>query len=450
MFERSKRFDDLKSVARKLEVLIEVLAFGVVYAFIWKDFYRDLNSIPIYHRGRFVLVGLYIFLCILIIYNAAGTKFGNRKMFEVVLAQTISMGIVNFITYIQMCLMSAMVVPAYGILLLYAIEFVMILGFCFLYDRLYFLFQEPWNMIMIHGEGDAYIHVQEKMEKRRDKYYIAKTVSADEGYDRIVEMIPQYNAVVLSDVAGSLRNDILKFCYLKNIRIYVVPKISDIVVRGGKNIDLFDMPLLMVKTGGITREQRFVKRFFDILLTCIALIPCSIIMLITAILIKSEDGGSVFYRQKRLTRGLKEFDILKFRSMREDAEKEGAMRATEDDERVTRVGRVIRRTRIDELPQLFNILKGDMSIVGPRPERIENVEEYMESIPEFRFRTKVKAGLTGYAQVYGKYNTTPYDKLRLDLMYIENYSILLDFKLMFMTFQVLFKKESTEGFDSHK
>ena len=127
-----------------------------------------------------------------------------------------------------------------------------------------------------------------------------------------------------------------------------------------------------------------------------------------------------------------------------------SMRASSEDPRITKVGKIIRACRVDEFPQILNILKGDMSIVGPRPERLENVSKYRESIPEFTYRTKVKAGLTGYAQIYGKYNTSPYDKVRLDLMYIENYSIFLDIKLIFMTLQILLKPESTEGFDKEK
>ena len=176
-------------------------------------------------------------------------------------------------------------------------------------------------------------------------------------------------------------------------------------------------------------------------------------MLIIAIAIKVEDGGPVFYKQKRVTKGARVFDILKFRSMIVDAEKGGydlSMRANGRDPRITKVGNVIRAIRVDELPQLLNILKGDMTIVGPRPERVENVEAYSHEMPEWHFREEVKAGLTGYAQIYGKYNTSAYDKLRLDLMYIENYSLLLDIRLIFQTVRILLSKESTEGFEKQE
>ena len=169
-------------------------------------------------------------------------------------------------------------------------------------------------------------------------------------------------------------------------------------------------------------------------------------MIVIAILVKLYDKGPVFYKQARLTKGGKVFYVMKFRSMRVDSEKQGARLAMKHDDRITPVGRVIRNLHLDELPQLFNILKGDMSMVGPRPERPQIAEEYKKAIPEFDYRLKVKAGLTGFAQVYGKYNTSPYDKLQLDLIYIQNYSIFLDIKLILMTIKIMFMKESTEGF----
>lgn len=441
-----KRYDDLKTFGRKVEGLIEIVIFAVMYAYVYVYYYRPITLYAFFGRGRYVVVGLYMILCILLITQTEGLRFGNRKIFDIIIAQSIAMGIVNFLTYIQMCLMSARIVPFWPLLLVFVLEMIVIVIASVVFTRLYYILHAPWNMIMIYGLDNA-MNMKEKMDTRGDKYRITEMISVDAGLEAIKKRIKEFDAVVLADIEGSMRNDILKYCYQQNIRMYVVPKISDIAVRGAKTIELFDTPLLMIKTGGLTHEQRFTKRLFDIVLTLIALIPGSIIMLVIAIAIKLEDGGSIFFKQTRMTRGLKEFEILKFRSMVEDAEKDGeAIKAVDGDKRITKVGRIIRPIRLDELPQLFNILKGEMSIVGPRPERIENVREYMETVPEFRFRTKVKAGLTGYAQVYGKYNTSAYDKLRLDLMYIENYSLMLDFKLILMTLQILLKKESTEGF----
>ena len=273
-------------------------------------------------------------------------------------------------------------------------------------------------------------------------------ISVDEGYHHICEELIKYDAVILNDVPAEIRNDLLKFCYGNRIRVYVAPKLSDILVRGARNVSLFDTPLLLVKGTGFSLTQRIVKRTFDIVLCLIALIPAAPIMLIVALAIKLEDKGPVFFRQQRLTRNGREFNILKFRSMIVNAEKEtGAVLATENDPRITKVGRFIRASRLDELPQIFNILRGDMSIVGPRPERKRFTDEFCRELPEFAYRLKVKSGLTGYAQIYGKYNTNAYDKLRLDLMYIENYSLMLDIKLIILTIRILFSKGSTEGID---
>ena len=212
---------------------------------------------------------------------------------------------------------------------------------------------------------------------------------------------------------------------------------------------MFDTPILLTREYALKIEQRLVKRIIDIICAVLLLVIASPFMLITAVLIKVYDGGPVFYKQIRCTRDAREFSILKFRSMRVDAEKDGVARlAAKNDSRITPIGKFIRAVRIDELPQLFNILKGDMSFIGPRPERPEIIAQYAREMPEFVFRMKVKAGLAGYAQVYGKYNTTPYDKLKLDLTYIENYSVWLDLKLMLLTLKILFKPESTEGVDS--
>ena len=302
-------------------------------------------------------------------------------------------------------------------------------------------------MIMVFG-GENSVLLKIKMDARQDKYLVKKLISVDEGYEKICREILKFDAAILTDIPAQIRNDLLKFCYQNRIRVYVAPKISDIILRGGEEINLFDTPLLQVKAVGLTLTQRIVKRTLDIILSSIAMVIALPFMLVIAAAIKLEDGGPVFYKQKRLTLNGREFNILKFRSMIVDAEKyAGAVLAEDNDPRITKIGKLIRATRLDELPQILNILKGDMSIVGPRPERKCFADEFAKEIPEFEYRLKVKGGLTGYAQIYGKYNTSAYDKLRLDLMYIENYSIVLDIKLMLLTLRIMFSKDSTEGID---
>ena len=211
----------------------------------------------------------------------------------------------------------------------------------------------------------------------------------------------------------------------------------------------FSIPIFQVHRAAPNPEYLFIKRCFDILIAGLATVILSPFMLITALAIRLYDGGPAIYRQIRLTQNGREFEIYKFRSMRVDAEKDGVARlSTENDERITPIGRVIRAIRFDELPQLFNILKGDMSLVGPRPERPEIARQYEQSIPTFPLRLQVKAGLTGFAQVYGKYNSDPYDKLQYDLMYIDSMGVVEDLKLLMATVKILFIKESTEGVEA--
>lgn len=445
--KKTKRLDGVKGTIRAIEGILEVFLLTVAYYFVWRNGYAD-GLFPDYlFNGKYVLAGVYAALLFFLVYNYDGFEFGYLKLFDVVISQWIALFIVNFITYWQLCLIANQVITPVPLLVLMAIELAISLICVYIYTSIYHHLYVPKNMVMIFGTEDA-VSLKFKMDARTDKYAIKKLIPVEAGFEKICQQIVEYDAVVISDVPAEIRNDILKFCYEHQIRTYVTPKISDIIVRGARDISLFDTPLLLVRSKGLTVTQRTLKRGLDVLLSVIAMIPAAPLMLLVALAIKLEDGGPVFYKQMRMTLDGREFGILKFRSMIVDAEKySGAVLAAEDDPRITKVGKFIRATRLDELPQILNILKGDMSVVGPRPERKSFVDEYCEKIPEFRYRMKVKGGLTGYAQIYGKYNTSPYDKLRLDLMYIENYSLMLDIKLILMTIRIMLKKESTEGID---
>lgn len=445
---KQRRFDEVKSSVRRVESIIEIIVLAVVYYAVWRIKY-DSSSMPSFEgNGKYLLTLVYGFLNYILFLYCDGFKFGHIKLTDVAISQWISMSILNFITYFQLCLIANHMISPFPMLLLMAFDLVITFGMSYLFTAIYHTFCIPKRMIMIYGK-DAAPMLKRKMETRSDKYQIKCMMSCDEySLEEIEEAVMNYDAVVINDVDAQIRNDLLKYCYKYSIRTYSVPKLSDVIYSGSEDIMLFDTPLKLIRGRGLTPAQRFFKRAMDLVLCFIAMIPSSIIMLVIAIAIKIEDGGSVFYRQRRVTKDGKQFDILKFRSMIENAEADGKPHpATDNDDRITKVGKVIRALRVDELPQLLNIIKGDMSIVGPRPERVEHCELYGEQIPEFEFRNKVKGGLTGYAQVYGKYNTTALDKLRLDLMYIENYSLALDIKIILMTVRVLFKKESTEGFE---
>jgi len=442
-----KALEGSRGLTRGLEGTIEVLVLSIVYYFVWRLGYVA-GTFPAYlGNGKYVLLGIYALLSALFMMNFDGFRYGDIRKFNLAVGQWIAMFITNFITYLQLCLIANRLISVWPMVVLMGIDFVLVIAFVYLWTGLYQKIYAPHSMIMVFGTKSA-LGLKFKMDSRKDKYLIEKLISADEGFDNICKEIVNYDAVVINDIPAQLRNDILKFCYQNRIRTYVVPKISDILMRGAADNTLFDTPLLLVKSTGLSATQRFVKRAMDIIICGVAMIVAAPIMAVVAIAIKLEDGGPVFFKQDRATLNGEVFEILKFRSMIVDAEKEGfSIPATGEDPRITKVGKIIRATRIDELPQLLNILKGDMSIVGPRPERVEHVEAYAKDVPEFACRLKVKGGLTGYAQIYGKYNTSAYDKLRLDLIYIENYSLLLDIKLILLTLRVMLQKESTEGFE---
>lgn len=448
--QRKKTLSGLKSLIRSAEGLLEIIILTVIYYFIFRNGY-DGQLFPEYARyGKYVLCGIYALLVMVLFFAMDGYKFGYLRNGDVLVSQLIALFIANFITYWQLCLIANGVISPAPMLMLMltgvVVAFVCTLTYSAVYHRLYV----PKDMVMILGRDEA-VTLKFKMETRPDKYRIVKLISVDEGMESICQQIIKYDAVIINDVPAQIRNDILKFCYRNKIRTYLTPKVTDIVVRGAESINLFDTPLLLVKGTGLTSVQCFIKRIMDLVICLVAMIPAAPIMLLVALAIKLEDGGPVFYKQARMSLDGKVFDILKFRSMIVDAEKDGrSIPATGHDPRITKVGRFTRATRIDELPQILNIIKGDMSIVGPRPERVEHMIKYGQEVPEFDFRTKVKGGLTGYAQIYGKYNTSPYDKLRLDMMYIENYSLMLDIKLILLTLRIMLSKESTEGFEKQE
>ena len=436
----------LKELLRGIEGALEVLVLSLAYYYSFKSFYAPGMFSDYLGRGKYLLLLVYALLVIALFFLNQCFLFGRLKLSHIIISQVIDIAIVDVITYMQLCLMADKMLPLLPTIYLFVIDIIICFVLCYIYTFSYHRINHPRKTLLIYGNDYAQ-HLQEDINKQSQRLNVTTAVSTDLGLNKLIKIIPDYEAIIINDVEAEIRNDILKYCYGNGIRTYLVPKISDILIRGSDDVTLHDTPFLLSKGQGLNIYNKMVKRAMDIVLCLIALIIFSPILLIIAIAIKLEDHGPVFYLQERVTKDEKRFNIIKFRSMIVNAEKDGTpLPATDNDSRITKVGKVIRRFRVDELPQIFNILKGEMSIVGPRPERVEHVEMYKEEIPEFVFRYKVKGGLTGYAQVYGKYNTTAYDKLRLDLLYIENYSILLDIKLIIETVRILFSKESTEGF----
>ncbi len=425
-----------------------IILVTLLYAYTWIEQYhqRYIYNVKLYFWGHILMVFVYFVLLFFFNTTYGGMKVGYLKPMDVFFSQVFSLLCVNVITYMQLSLMEVKLVWMEGILWMTAAQILFSLIWTYFCNFVYRKAFPPRDLFLIHGDRSI-ADITRKFASRPDKYKVVKTVHINEGISSIKNEILQGKmAVVLWDIPTPDRNILLKFCYSKSIRVYMMPKITDVLVKGADQLHLFDTPILLSREVSLKIEQRIAKRLIDIFCSLVLLIISLPIQIITAILIKAYDKGPVLYKQIRCTEGEREFEILKFRSMRVDAEKDGVARlAAKNDDRITPIGKFIRAVRIDELPQLYNILKGDMSFIGPRPERPEIIAQYMEEMPEFALRMKVKAGLAGYAQVYGKYNTTPYDKLKLDLSYIENYSLWMDIKLMLLTLKILFKPESTEG-----
>ena len=440
----------LDQYKRLIRFAFNILLLGCLMLFfirIWDRNYNDWIVFPFYYKGFLLMGAFYALFFVIFSYILGGMKIGYLKSSSLMLSQTLALIAANVSIYLETVLLSARFVNIIPMIELTAIDIVVIFIWTFLVNRIFRKLFPARHILLLYEEYDPSVLLR-KVNSRKDRYLIKKSMNVEEGWDNITKEMRNYDAVFLCDIHSPLRNRLVKYCYANGIRSYITPKISDIIIRSSENIHMFDTPLLLSRNNGLSFEQKLVKRFMDIIISLVMLVITSPFMLVTAVAIKLYDGGPIFFRQKRCTINGREFYIHKFRSMIVNAEKEGeVIPATDDDERITPVGKVIRKTRLDELPQFIDILKGDMSVVGPRPERVEHVEMYTRDIPEFSYRLKVKGGLTGYAQIYGKYNTTAYDKLKLDLMYIQNYSLLLDLKLIIMTVKIIFVKESTEGFE---
>ncbi len=440
----------LDQYKRLIRFAFNILLLGCLMFFfirIWDRNYNDWIVFPFYYKGFLLMGAFYALFFVIFSYILGGMKIGYLKSSSLMLSQTLALIAANVSIYLETVLLSARFVNIIPMIELTAIDIVVIFIWTFLVNRIFRKLFPARHILLLYEEYDPSMLLR-KVNSRKDRYLIKKSMNVEEGWESITKEMCNYDAVFLCDIHSPLRNRLVKYCYANGIRSYITPKISDIIIRSSENIHMFDTPLLLSRNNGLSFEQKLVKRFMDIIISLVMLVITSPFMLVTAVAIKLYDGGPIFFRQKRCTINGREFYIHKFRSMIVNAEKEGeVIPATDDDERITPVGKVIRKTRLDELPQFIDILKGDMSVVGPRPERVEHVEMYTREIPEFSYRLKVKGGLTGYAQIYGKYNTTAYDKLKLDLMYIQNYSLLLDLKLIIMTVKIIFVKESTEGFE---
>ena len=428
--------------------LSNLAVLTAVFAYTWYTVYSQPvlpgAATEFFRKGHWLVVIIYGCLLMAFTQLNGGYRVGDYRITEMIYSNFISIIFINIIYYFVIALMWRAFPQMRSMMIMTAIQFIYVFLWCYISNKFYFKLYKAREVLVLY-EAETPRIVLDKMNRRYDKYHISDVVRITDSVN-FKDVIKGYDAVALDRVNPSLREQCIRDCYAQNVRLYLVPSFDDVILESSMMINLLDTPLYLMKNRGLSFEQELLKRFFDLLISVIVLLVLSPIMVLVALLIKLEDGGAVFYRQNRLTIGGKIFRIYKFRSMRENAEADGkAVLMQKDDDRITRVGRVIRKCRLDELPQLLNVIQGDMSLIGPRPERPEIAEEYYQTMPEFSFRLSGKAGITGYAQVMGKYNTTPYDKLVFDLMYLENYSLLFDIKIALMTLKTVFNAEATEG-----
>ena len=326
------------------------------------------------------------------------------------------------------------------------VHLLIIIIFAYVGNEIFFMIIPPERCIIITKWNSDLEKISAGLQKYKKQYRVTRVV--DYRRTDLEDILIKMDTAILYDLPLETRDYLVNFCYEHLINIYLNPEIPDVVESLAEHYLLDDVSMLHTQVQGLTYEQRFMKRTFDIVFSSLAIIVLFPLLGVVAVLIHMDDKGPIFFMQQRATRDGRIFKVIKFRTMKVNS---GNRSATVDDDRITKIGHKLRKYRIDELPQIFNIFMGDMSFVGPRPEMLENVWNYTEEMPEFKYRLRVKAGLTGLAQVVGKYNTSPKDKLILDMMYIERFSMWRDIKLIFQTLIVFLKKDSTEGFDKkHK
>lgn len=419
----------------------------VTIAFFVVLYVSQYNSNQLSYSGLFSLA-LYATLIIWLFRTYKAQAVGMYRIWELVYSQFLSNGISAVFLYAVVCITWERPINPVPFLFMIVMQFLFNTLWSFLANKLFFSFYAPKKTLVVY-EKKSELEIIEEIPFFKQKFSVKKWIQIPKSIDLLFDELSEYEVLFVLVGGSLLREKITLHCMQKGIQIYTVPRVEDIVLIGAKHFQVFNMPTMRICRSEPRIEYLLFKRLFDIVFAFSAIVALSPIIAIISLSVKIYDRGPVLYKQSRLTKDGKLFTIFKFRSMRTDAEQDGIARlALEEDDRITPVGKVIRAIRLDELPQLLNIIKGDMSIVGPRPERPEIAAQYEKDIPEFSLRLQVKAGLTGFAQVYGRYNTDPYHKLKMDLMYMNNMSLMEDLKLIFATVKILFLPESTKGIAS--
>ncbi|MEG1835443.1 MAG: sugar transferase [Oscillospiraceae bacterium] len=442
----------LKKFERTIVLLLKLTLFVLLFSTFFVIFGIDNEWILRPSRTAAVTMLTFIVMGLTMMAVYGGYSIGVTKSKPIIHSMTLAAFFADIITHLQLSIMNTNAAnnskfvyeKPQLLLLVMLLQFVIIVFFAYFGNYVFFTINSPEKCCVITTSKYALNNIVPKIKKYKKQYQITDMILYTS--KEVFDVINRCDTVFVYDLPTSSRTVIMEYCYAYNKNIYYNFEMNDIIALRGKNVVLDDKPLISSQVKGLTFEQALVKRAMDLIISFVALILTSPIMAVCAIAIKAEDGGKVFFKQKRATKDGNVFSVYKFRTMKEKNSINKSV--TADDDRITKVGKYLRKFRVDELPQIINIFKGEMSVVGPRPEMLENVDQYTENLPEFSYRLRVKAGLTGFAQIAGKYNTSPKDKLVMDLMYIEKYSVWQDIKLMFQTITVFLKaSDSTEAFN---
>lgn len=442
----------LNKLQKSVIFFIKVLLYFSLGATFFLIFGTQFKQLLVPSRTSVVTILIFCIAETLLISVYGGYHIGRLKSKPIIMSMSLATLFTDVITHFFLCIMNVndnnnehfVYEKPLLLILVMMLHVAMIILFTYFGNHVYFTMNKPERCCVVTSSVESLNNIMPKIVRYKKQYNVVHMIHFTS--KNVFDYINECDTIFLYDLPSKEKILLNEYCYAKNKNIYYNFEMNDVVMLGAKTTILDDKPLVSAIVRDLTFEQKFVKRAMDLAISGLGLIATSPIMLLCAILIKAEDGGSVFFRQTRATKGGKLFKVYKFRTMKEAGSINKSV--TADDDRITKIGRILRKFRIDELPQLINIIKGEMSVVGPRPEMIENVDKYTEELPEFSYRLRVKGGLTGYGQIAGKYNTSPKDKLVLDLMYIENYSLWLDFKLILQTLTVFLKADdSTAAFE---
>lgn len=443
MKKRLKRFETIFWLFVKVVLYILLMA---IFMFILA---KENPALIRLSRTMGITISTFVVVGLLFVSIYGKYDIGRRKSKPIVYSMSLAVVFTDIITYLQLMVMNTIVprVTAFrlesigALFLSILLQIVTIIIFTYAGNALFFRIHSPEKSYIVTSSQESLNEIVRGILKYKKQYQIADVFDYRE--KDILKKIADGDTIFLYDIPIQYRSILTNYCYNTRKNVYFNPEIEDVVEMTSEYYLLDDISMLNYNVKGLTMEQRIIKRCMDIGLSLVMGVLTSPIWLVSAIAIKLYDGGSILFKQKRATIHGNVFEVYKFRTMKENVENRSV---TDHDDRITAPGKILRKIRMDELPQLLNILKGDMSFVGPRPEMIENVLAYTKELPEFQYRLRMKAGLTGYAQIAGKYNTTPRDKLLMDMMYIENYSVFKDIQLLFQTAIVLLKSDSTEAF----